>query len=173
MQTLLIWAQSILSLHPRHPSKQRATCWASAAQHLPPGAPGCAATMHPGALSQLWNPGWGGWEGMKAPRALAQSALTGSFPFALLPAKTDWEPVLAWGQEQRTTRMLLAKPKVTCALLENNVECKPLSHKTGPFCLVRTTFSNTQNTAWMPSMEHPIPVGHTVLQAPELSWPSP
>lgn len=82
---------------------------------------------------------------------------------ALVPTNPDWEHILAWEQEQRTTLMPPAKPKVPCALLRSNMECKPMSHNIRPFCLASKPFQ-TDNIIWMTSPGQLIPVCHTATR---------
>ena len=144
MQTPLIWAQSILSHYLSPPTSFQKECHLLSLCTVVPSSQspcGNAAIVHPRpAVPSLLSGGEAGVEGREwGPPGHLHSWPELFFPLALLPANIVWEPILAWGQEQRTTLVPPAKPKVPCALLENKMECKPLSHKTGPFCLASTT----------------------------------
>ena len=47
--------------------------------------------------------------------------------------------------------------EVPCALQENNVQCKPLSHKAGALRVASTPLSDTHSRVSTPSREHPTP----------------
>lgn len=137
--TPLIWAQSILSftILPKHHSTRRTTCSALACailhlEHLSQVLLSCQ--MH--AFSPLWRLCWV--EGMVS----SQSALT--VLTTCIGACKHW--LRAHFSLRTRTKNYSAKPKVPC-LLKNNMKCKPMNHKAGPFCWDNTTFS-TDNVTW-------------------------
>lgn len=82
----------------------------------------------------------------------------------LSPANTDWEPIVARGQEPKTTPVALEATEVPCAL-QDNVQCKPV----GPARLCGTPTGGSEG---LPGSTQPRGLHALLLRVSELSRPS-